>query len=554
MKIGSFTFVLHSHIPYTRKAGMWPFGEEWLYEAASESYIPLLDILNELVEEGISPKITIGFTPVLVEQLTDKYMNDRFERYLFHKIDTCAKEMERFQDNRDFRRLARFYEEYYTRILNSYEDNYSKNIISGFSELQDNGHIEIITSAATHGYLPLLSTDSAVRAQIHIGVQSYERHFKRRPRGIWLPECGYRPTSKWKNPITGVVKERPGLEKFLIEEMLDYFIVDYQTLCGKGKYHNIFPMQGQSIKENDVISKELELEYSTFNPYQILYNGSKITVLGRNEETAIQVWSGEWGYPGDGWYREFHKKDHLSGLQYWRVTSKEKDLSTKKPYVPEAAESRIEENSEHFANLILDILTNFRNKTGEHGIVVAAYDTELFGHWWFEGPKWIKSTIKKLKGLGIEVTTCSQFISEHPAVKNITISESSWGNDRVHRIWQNVGTNWMWKKIYDSEERMEIVASKYIDADGEKAQMLAQAARELLLMESSDWTFLTTTMQAVEYSAGRLNEHYARFNEILDALEKGEKIDIERMMEKDNIFPNLDFRVYAKREEKKNAE
>jgi len=556
MKIGSFTFVLHSHIPYTRKAGMWPFGEEWLYEATSESYIPILDILNELVEEGISPKITMGFTPVLLEQLTDKYMNERFERYLFHKIDTCAKEMERFQDNRDFRRLAHFYEEYYTRILDSYEDTYSKDIVKGFRELQDNGHIELITSAATHGYLPLLSTDSAIRAQVHIGVQSYERHFKRRPRGFWLPECGYRPSSKWKNPINGIVTERPGLERFLIEEKLDYFIVDCQTLGGKGKYLNMFPMQGYSLNKNNQNevkegTKDGELEHLGFKPYHLLDKNGKITVLGRNEETGIKVWSGDWGYPGDGWYREFHKKDHLSGLQYWRVTSKENDLATKKVYVPEAAESRIEENSEHFAHLILDLLTNFRNKTGESGIVVAAYDTELFGHWWFEGPKWIKSTIKKLHGLGIEVTTCSQFIDEHPAIKSITIPESSWGEGRLHRIWQNVETNWMWKKIYECEERMEKVASKYIDASGESAQMLSQGARELLLMESSDWTFLTTTRQAVEYAAGRLNEHYARFNEILDALEKGDKIDLERMMEKDNLFPNLDFRIYAKVEEKK---
>ncbi len=554
MKVGSFTFVLHSHIPYTRKAGMWPFGEEWLYEAASESYIPLLDILNELVDEGFSPKVTLGMTPVLVEQLTDPYMNERFERYLFHKIDTCAREMERFQDNRDFRRLARFYEEYYTRILNSYQDDYGKNIVLGFRELQDKGHIEIITSAATHGYLPLLSTDASVRAQVNVGVQSYERHFGRKPRGIWLPECAYRPPGEWKNPLTGEISNRSGLERFLIDGGLEYFIVDYHALGGMGQYASMFPTLGPSRvpgkKEGSATleSKSNENEdRSTLRTYLLSSENHNITIFGRNDRTGIQVWSGEWGYPGDGWYREFHKKDHLSGFQYWRVTSREKDLSTKQPYVPEAVEARIEENSDNFANMIRDMLTDYLNRTGEHGIIVSAYDTELFGHWWFEGPQWLKRTIKKLIGLGIDVTTCSGYLAEHHATQTITLPESSWGDGRLHRIWLNPETDWMWRKVYEAEKRMEQSATKCVDAKGDQAEALNQAARELLLVESSDWPFLTTTHQAVEYSAGRINEHYKRFCDILDTLDKGEKVDAERIGEKDKLFPTIDFRVYAKK-------
>lgn len=552
--VGAFTFVLHSHIPYCRKHGAWPFGEEWLFEAICETYIPLLDAINELAKEGYSSKLTIGLTPVLTEQLNDSYMKRMFWRYILQKIDICTKDIERFQSKPEFLGLATFYKNFYLDTFHSFRDKYNTDLVGAFKKLQDDRHIEIITSCATHGYLPLLGRDSAIRAQIKIGTDSYSRKFGKKPRGIWLPEMAYRPRGMWRSPVNNENIHREGVETYLAEENIDYFFVDNHTIeggKGKGVYNIKFPLKTIPVRISIGADTQDASTKTTYCPYLLDAGmGKHVAIFGRNERTGLQVWSGEWGYPGDSWYREFHKRDSVSGLQYWRVTDKNKDLGTKQIYVPNMTDGRVEENASHFVSMVYDMLKKNKDKATQP-IVVAPYDTELFGHWWFEGIRWLKAVIKKLYLANIESTTCSEYLDRYPPNKVIKISESSWGNGSLHQMWLNDDTKWIWNYIYIAEQQMETLAENYIQPSPSKKRLLNQAARELLSLESSDWPFMTSTRQAYEYASQRVIDHYTNFDEICDAIVLGKQIKIEDYEDKNNMFSDIDYRVFAGRSAEK---
>lgn len=545
MPVGSFTFVLHSHLPYCRKSGVWPFGEEWVFEAMADTYLPVLDALCDLVDEGIRPRIVIGFTPVLLEQLRDPYMLDRFEQYTSERARAAAADADRFRgrDEGQLERLARMYRDRCEGVLRSFQDRHSRDVVGAFARLQDEGCVEIVTSAATHSYLPLLGRDSSVYAQIKVGVDAYARHFGRPPAGAWLPECGYRPGLLVETGAA-LAYRRGGIDEFLAKAGINYFFVDTHAVEG-GRPVGAYAGRGRVEAAVAPTSGK-----TTLRPYYV--NHGPVAVFGRNERTGLQVWSAEWGYPGDGNYREFHKRDSRSGLQYWRVTSRLADLGAKELYHPEAARSRVDEQSAHFVWLVEQLLQEFRARTGLHGIIVAPYDIELFGHWWFEGVAWLKEVLAKMsRQESVEMTTPGDYLRRHPPDEGIDLPEASWGLGGKHYVWLNPDTEWMWPRVHQAEARMEALADNRREAtDDRLVRVMNQAARELLLLQSSDWPFLVTTQQAKEYALRRFGEHLERFNRLAEAAEAREFGDwllgyLKELEERDRIFPELDFRVFG---------
>ena len=337
-KIGAFTFVLHSHLPYARQAGMWPHGEEWVHEAIAETYVPLLDALNDLKEEGVPFKLTIGITPILAEQLADPLIIEHFIHYAAERAAWAASDVKRFEQSGEveLKDLARFYHHWYARRLSSFRDRHGSDLVGAFAKLQDAGLIEIATSAATHGYLPLMARDSTIFGQIKTGVDAYERRFHAKPSAIWLPECAYRPAylDESSNPPV----RRPGLESFLAEQNLRVFFSETHTVeggvpVGKAAGEAVGPYSAVPRRYAVKATPEAQREPgTTFKPYWVGDEPGNVAVLGRNNRTGQQVWSGDIGYPGDFWYREFHRKDGVSDLQYWRIGGKEVDLGHKPPY------------------------------------------------------------------------------------------------------------------------------------------------------------------------------------------------------------------------------
>lgn len=560
MKTGAFTFVLHSHIPYCRSAGRWPHGEEWLHEAASETYIPLLDALYDLRAEGCPFRLTLGLTPVLVEQLADPLIIANLVQFVEEKIDRARNDVRRFENANEahLAYLARFYLERYSTVLSCFNEKFNQDIVGAFRKLQDEGYIEILTSAATHAYLPLLERDSSIYAQLQVGKTSYYQHFGREPRAVWLPECGYRPSYYVDKDGKRYIK--PGLESFLKEIGAKCFLAETHMIeggepVGKAREEVIGPYA--SIPKRYVVplvGYTEPVRRTTYLPYWV--HSAEVAAIGRNNRTSMQVWSADWGYPGDFNYREFHKRDGISGLHYWRVTGARLDLAYKEYYDPYWAQQRVNEHSAHFVSLVEQLLVDFYQETGEFGIIAAAYDSELFGHWWFEGVDWLKQVLRKLSHSEmVEVTTASEFLEQHPPRDVLALPEGSWGLGGGHFTWSNVDTEWMWRLIHDAELRMERLVAMHPRAEGSMKEVLNQAARELLLLQSSDWQFLVTTGQARLYAESRFLQHLDRFQRLCGFAESnsvGEPaLELCRVLwEADKVFPDIDYRYFAEREGK----
>ncbi len=570
-KTGSFTFVLHAHLPYVLAHGRWPHGMDWLNEAAAETYIPLLNVLTDLVAEGRSPRLTLGLTPVLCEQLADEDFKAEFEEYLVRKMEAAEENRNTFEKwNRQRLSLrAQEWHVHFEGIKRDFQERYHRDIVGAFRELQDAGHLEIITCAATHGYLPLLGTDENVYAQVRVGVESYRHHFGRRPRGIWLPECAYRPAYRWSPPVetSALPREiyRQGLEQILAENDLEYFIVDSALLRG-GKAIGVYIDRFEALRR---LWKQFEEQYQERpedrekSPRQAYVAGHPlegrrpVVVFTRDPRTGLQVWSGEHGYPGDGWYLDFHKKHYPGGHRYWRVTSSGSDLAEKAEYEPDQALKRISENAAHFVGLAKDILGDYHRQTGGKGILCAPYDAELFGHWWFEGPLWLKQVLTGMdRDENLELTTCGRYLDEARPVEVVSLPEGSWGQGGYHYIWLNEWTEWTWRHIYEDEGRLAALIKEFgaTPKDDKLRDILTHMARELLLLEASDWQFLISTWAARDYAELRLVEHHASFQRLSHMAERygrqqwvdpGEWTFLGECQRRNKLFPFMRLEWFA---------
>ena len=516
-----FALVLHSHIPYVLAHGSWPHGMDWLFEAAAESYMPLLDVFERLADEGLPARTSVSFTPVLMDQLKDPGFVRGFDEYLRMKRDIAARDGEFFArtGNAALRPLAAFWEAWYEKLLADFHGRYGEDVIDAFRSLQDRGQIEVLTSAATHGYLPLLSRDESIRQQVRQGRHTYRKHFGRKPRGFWVPECAYRPGYAWSNPLTGEgPANRPGIDEILAQEGVGYFFVDGHLLKGgeaKGVYIDRFP--GLKLlwdKFRDAYRPGAALPHDPYSPHRA--HPSRLPFFARDEVSGAQVWSRSMGYPGDGAYLEFHKKHFPGGMRYWRITSGEADLGLKEPYDPSRTASRVEEHAAHFVSVLERTLEGRSS-----GAVTALYDTELFGHWWFEGPEWLYHVVRRLAASPVEPVTAGGALEALSPTTFVSLPEGSWGQGGFHWIWLNDDTSWIWKKIYRIERAAAALEPRLAGLD---RRVLKQFYREKYLLESSDWPFLISTWSARDYAEHRAAEHFERALTLAGWLEEDRRL------------------------------
>ena len=561
--LGSFCLVLHSHLPWVLNHGVWPHGTSWVNEAAAETYIPLLQELYKLIDDGYHPKMTLGLTPVLCEMLRHPSFIEDFIGYLDEKIAAAEHDEEDFTENKykDGRiRLSKWWREYYERVKDDYTHRFNKDIVGAFKKLQDMDLLDIITCSATHGYSPLLSKDSSIDAQFKTAVDNYKRHFGRPPTGAWLPECAYRPGYRWKNPITGEEFDRPGIEYFLAKNGLRYFFIDTSLLLGgksQGVYAARFPLLKELWKQFADQYEEIptSFEKSQYEAYLVSTDPSTPAPVGfftRDEKTGIVVWSGEHGYPGCGEYLDFHKKHYPGGLRYWKVTEAKLDLGKKMLYWPDDIPGKLDENAGHYVNLIKDILRTYKGDFGKPGLIVAPYDCELLGHWWFEGNWWLARVLRWVEDdPEIDLTNTRIHLDQNPPNKVVSIIEGSWGQGSSHWVWLNEWTTWTWNLIYEVEDKTEKIMTKYGRTKDENLKkILKQLARESLLLQSSDWQFLITTWSARDYAENRVSLHYENFSRLYVMAEKygsgglvdeGEWHFLGTLEANDGLFPEIDL-------------
>lgn len=426
--------------------------------------------------------------------------------------------------------LVAFWRERYQRLQREYH-RAGGDVVGALRRHADAGRIELLSSAATHGFLPLLSRAESIDLQLAVGRAEHRRLFGRSPRGCWAPECAY----------------RPGLEEHFAAHGYEFFFVDaHLAEAGRplGLYRDTGRPDGWPLTEAE--APELPVRRSPYRAYEVSPRPgrSRVVAFVRDPQSTRQVWSRHGGFPGDGAYLEFHKIRYPGGLKLWRVTHPAADLGLKEPYEPNAARARAWGHAGHL-HWLLKSRAQAPHQRGE-SVIVAPFDTELFGHWWFEGVDFIADLYRHLAGSETPLPrTASQHLEAEPPDAAIALAAGSWGANGDFSMWQNPATQWTWDLLWPLEQRFWTLAPAAL-GDSALELVLAQAARELLLLQSSDWQFIISTGAAADYATRRFLGHAEDLEVLLDALDPRARPRLaaatehaEALRRRDDVFPDI---------------
>lgn len=521
---GYLSLVLHAHLPFVRHPEHERSLEEtWLFEAITETYVPLLQILEGWQRDGMAAPLSLTLTPTLCAMLQDPLLQARYLRHLDGLIEIAEKEIHRTLWEKPFHEVALFYHQRFG-VIRRFYDAYGGDLLRGFRQFQEAGLLEIMTSAATHAVLPLLAHHSpSLRAQILVARDQYRSCFGRDPRGIWLPECAY----------------VEGVEKILQEANLRWFMVD----------------------THGILNARPRPRYGMFAP---IWTTNGIAVFGRDRESANQVWSRQEGYPGDPRYRDFYRDigfdlelDYLkaylpasdqrsfTGIKYYRITGAEAD---KKPYERNRALAAADEHANHFLAARVVQLERLSQILDRPPLVLAPYDAELFGHWWYEGPEFLDLFVRKAyyDQKAFALVTPQEYLGRHPTNQVATPAASSWGEKGYWQMWLNETNHWIYPHLQVAQERMTELAQLFAKPDVLQARALKQAARELLLAQASDWPFILRTGTSPDYARRRVKDHLLQFTKLYEQLKANQVAEpcLAQLESRDNLFPELDYRYW----------
>jgi 1,4-alpha-glucan branching enzyme len=517
---GSLALLLHAHLPFVRHPEQEFCAEErWLFEGITESYVPLLQMMQRLRADGVPFRITLSVSPTLAAMLSDPLLRERYIAHLDGLIALTERECERNGANEHLLRLSQFYFEFFAETRRIFVEEWKCDLLAIVSRLSDDGALELIASAATHGILPILErSPPALRAQVAIGCEFFCETFGSEPAGFWLPECAY----------------SPALDELLQSENIRWFVLDA---------HGLEHAQPSAKR-------------GTFAP---CFTPAGPAAFARDVEVSAQIWSAEHGYPGDFSYRDFyrdigfdrtaeelaplaHTHGGFTGIKYHCVTGHD---VAKEFYVPEIAEKKARTHAHHFVELCLQKL---KAANGETAVLVAPFDAELFGHWWFEGPIFLEDVIRTAAKEGLALIAPGDFLRKNPALQIVQPAKSSWGEGGFLDVWLDTKCGWIYPHLHAANERMIALANGNArNASLEKNRALRQLARELLLAQASDWPFHIHNGTASEYATERVRDHLARFNQLANQVEK-QNFDTDFLVqceERDNLLSKIEWRHFA---------
>jgi len=544
---GYLCFMLHAHLPFVRHPEHDFFLEEqWLFEGITETYLPILDNLDALARERVPVRLTMSLSPTLLAMLSDPLLMQKYERLLGRLCHLAWREVERTRKDPDFSPIAGFYFDRLHRYQHLFVDVWNRDLLGVFRRLEDQGVLELLTCCSTHGYLPLHRLDpGTLRGQIDTAVAEHRRLLGRSPRGLWLPECAY----------------FEGLDAYVADAGIEYFFVDT---------HGI---------RNATSPPRFDVHAPLLCP-------TGVAAFGRDEESSVQVWSSQEGYPGDPSYRDFYRDigydlEHtyvapyldpagtrgMTGFKYHRITGR---TDWKEPYRRHAALRTAARHAADFVRNRRAQIDWLKGSLDRPPLVVSMYDAELFGHWWFEGPDWLDLVLRGLPAAGIAAISPAQYLEAHPVTQVARPSESSWGENGYHDVWLRGDNDWILPPLHDAGRRMAGIAQE-LARDGRvgdrassgadlRRRLAAQAARELLLAQASDWPFILKNRTTPEYARRRVHEHLERFERLArlfasrgirdgadDADTRRAEEALAAIASTDNLFPEIDPGLWGER-------
>ncbi len=524
--MGRSILILHSHLPLVRHPEHERFLEErWLFEAMSETYLPLLRMMDRLDSEGVPFPMAISFSPTLAFMLQDPFLMERYMSYLDQNIVLAEREIERTSGDSVFRPLAEYYHTRYSGDKRDIEDLYEGNLVRSFAFHAQKGHLELLASAATHAFLPnYRNYPELVRLQVELGIESHVRDFGTAPRGFWLPECGY----------------YEGLDAVLENAGVRYFI---------GAAHGV--LFGNPTPAN-----------GTYRPLQ---TPAGTHVFPRDVYTAAWVWSAEHGYPAHHDYRDFYRdigydlpldyvrpfihQDDIridTGFKYHAITDKG---DVKEPYDLARGAERAREHAADYFFRQREHTHRIDEAIGGTSVITSPFDTELLGHWWFEGPIWLEELYRiahreAQNDASYAMTTPGAYLEEFGSAGSVEPTFSSWGSRGYAEVWLDGSNDWVYRHVHNAIERMGELVARFPDEDGLKRRALNQAAREVLLAMASDWPFILNAQTVVPYARRRIKEHLSNFTRVYDELSQRSMGTgwLTVLEKKHPVFADLDYR------------
>ena len=521
---------LHSHMPSVIKHDAWPHGSVWLSEVVFESYIPLLKALRKLYEEGISPTLSFDLSPVLIEQLAHLDSLSIFTKYAEQQIEQSQIDRHTFKNIPEAIcniPMADYWEAFYQSGLEYVKDLQGHTLLHEYKRAQEDGLIEIMNCGLTHAYLPLLNSKYSVIQQIAYSATVYEQYFGINSSSMFLPECGYAPTMQ---DVNGEYT----LEDILLDSSIQRIILDQQHSI---QYPREYP---QAMPEDLRPLQPVRLE-------GLSQRGTLIALI-RHKSASDKVWSQQNGYPKHQAYLEFHKREFNSSLRYWKVTNHSIYPDEKYPYSVDEAQSQVKKDAREYVQYLENLALSFYEKHSRTGVLCLAFDTELFGHWWFEGPDFLSHVIREIHASEILALKVPSDIEVNNAFPIVQCASGSWGLHGNDETWNNPKTMQILTSMHQAEMMFGERKSRIDSNDSLQVRIMNQALRELLLLEASDWPFLISRQQASDYALLRFNEHFTYVTHLIslfDRVKRGDTIcedDIhllEQIEQKDDLFQSI---------------
>jgi 1,4-alpha-glucan branching enzyme len=500
---GLFTLVLHTHLPWLAHHGRWPVGEEWLYQSWAASYLPLMRVLRTLAAEDRHHLLTLGMTPVVTAQLDDPYCLSGMNHWLAN-WGLRATEATTLRERESLREFGIREHAEAGHALDEFATTWQHGGSPVLRALIDDDTIELLGGPLSHPFQPLLNPRLREFA-LREGLADAQQRFAHTPKGIWAPECAY----------------APGMEIDYAAAGIGHFMVDGPSLHGDTAL-------GRPVADSDVVA------------------------FGRDLRVSYRVWSPKSGYPGHAAYRDFHTYDHVTGLKPARVTGRNVPSDAKAPYDPERAEAAVDNHVADFIDVVRQRLVSETERIGRPAHVVAAFDTELFGHWWYEGPSWLERVLRALPSAGVRIGTLSDAVAEDFVGAPVELPPSSWGSGKDWQVWAGPRV----ADLVQLNNEVVDTALTTVDKALEQATSVGsptprdfvadQILRETLLTVSSDWPFMVSKDSAADYARYRAHLHAHAAREIADALASGRRQHAQRLADgwnrADGLFGALDAR------------
>lgn len=521
---GYLLLVLNTHMPFVRHPDVeYPQEENWLFEAMTECYIPLVEVFKRLVWDGADFGITISLTPCLVAMLADSLLQRRYLRYLDDRIRLAEREMDRLKGQPRFLRLARMYYDRFVKCRDAFTGGWERDLTRAFRYLNDFEQVEFIASGATHAYFPLWELyPRTLELQIQIGVRQHQALFGKKPVGFWLPECGFYPARGFS----------PGVDHWLQKAGIKYFFLESHGIA------NGHPRP-------------------KFGVHAPIHCPSGVAAFGRDWFCHNLVWCKEKGYAGDAGYLNIDRDINRDLERDYLFTHQDRSLQTGIKYFqnggdvydPDVAFARCDAHANHFVYKCVEQVEQLGAWLGKKPVLVALVDTEHFGHWWHEGPTWLDLAIRKLAydQTAVKLITGSEYLKMYPTNQVVTPSTSSWGYQGYSETWLMGRNHWIYPRLYQALDWLAelIEANPAPGADVRAA--LNQYLCEFLLAQGSDWAFIMHKQTAQHYAEKRVSGHLENMTTMYQQLSQGD-IDgewLNSIRTKNNIFSGMDvFELY----------